>query len=1065
LGEFAAQWVRIVDDVKERGMGNGISNGDGAFGVKILDRFMLRVPSRPVAASRPGETVAAGREWIRKAIADPMVREAVTLASADLFRGEAHWIADPDSKKGRRFELAMTRYLERMACRAVPFGLFAGVAVGKMAGGAKPEAPAGRHCGHARTVRPDAAWLEWAQERAMELEGVRRGLKYQANPTIHKVGAHFVYAWTTPDGGEAREGHAYRTRRIEANAALEQTLELTRNPLLYGEIVNGLLDDGDDPADAMGFLDELIANGVLVPDFGRVVCGDAVRDLVATLERSGEAGALFARGLEPALKAIAGLAKEAQGRGVVAYEDALATGGEMFAGWRVDNAFQVDAVADVQGLVLDEDEVRGLLDRVNRVLALLDRGMRDRHPLAKFAERFQARFEDGSVPLLQAVDEDFGLGNGILPDGSVRPTLLDGMPAAQRSVTTRKDVRPMDRWLFDLARKAERDGLATVELDLRELALAAGVRPGEVVNPDGCTGVALVQHTLEGWVFCGHWYAHYGNPLSRFSHLGADFHALIKDSVSMGWDRDDEIAEIVHHPGGRPGNVCGRLACGKRGIALMGRSADSMEMLRLDDLLVSCENGKVILRNVLDGRKVIPRHMSVHMDSALGGLGPYAFLVAAGRESRISGWSWGRLGELLTVMPRVTHEGVILAPQRWQIGIEGMPKAQAGQEAREAWFGRIVAKYSLPDKFLWRENDSDRILPVALGSPLSVSAFLGAIRDWERTLTLDEWLEPAPTVTDAQGNPYRCEFAIPFGIPDPTPVKVGDPKADVITRPRGERAFPPGSEWGYIKAYGREMAQDALARGLFVDTFPEAMARGLVDRAFFVRYQDADGPHLRIRYRMAPGTDQGGFTNQILRLASGLSPCSMPPRIVMDTYVREIERYGGSAEWMDLAERVFTADSLALAKLAATLDRENAPDAVPGIILGYLEACGLAGDGARNFVDAAAEGYGLEFGLESDEGKAWLGRFIRKRRSDGAARLGIAEKGRLAVKNALGNLLPEIDSAKQGLVGAWPDVVGAYIHMSVNRFLASDQRLCEGLGYHVLSKELASEAARGLPRG
>ena len=82
------------------------------------------------------EVEAADRELLRarlrKLVERPEIRDALFVASPSLEAGLESWRRDPDSKKGRRAEQALVRYLYRMAARATPFGLFAGCSLGRL---------------------------------------------------------------------------------------------------------------------------------------------------------------------------------------------------------------------------------------------------------------------------------------------------------------------------------------------------------------------------------------------------------------------------------------------------------------------------------------------------------------------------------------------------------------------------------------------------------------------------------------------------------------------------------------------------------------------------------------------------------------------------------------------------------------------------------------------------------------------------------------------------------------------------------------------------------------------
>src|SRR5581483_4821550 len=65
-------------------------------------------------------------EWVR----DPLVREALFLASPSLEESLEHWERDPASERGQKVEGSLVKYFARSCSRATPFGLLAGVALG-----------------------------------------------------------------------------------------------------------------------------------------------------------------------------------------------------------------------------------------------------------------------------------------------------------------------------------------------------------------------------------------------------------------------------------------------------------------------------------------------------------------------------------------------------------------------------------------------------------------------------------------------------------------------------------------------------------------------------------------------------------------------------------------------------------------------------------------------------------------------------------------------------------------------------------------------------------------------
>src|SRR5262249_2321847 len=97
------------------------------------------------------------RDWLREGWSWESFADAVALASPVLAGQVSKACAGPpvEPRQLRRIVLSVARYVLRMTGRATPFGLFSGIAPGRLDEGAVT-----RWGGHHRaTVRLDAEWL------------------------------------------------------------------------------------------------------------------------------------------------------------------------------------------------------------------------------------------------------------------------------------------------------------------------------------------------------------------------------------------------------------------------------------------------------------------------------------------------------------------------------------------------------------------------------------------------------------------------------------------------------------------------------------------------------------------------------------------------------------------------------------------------------------------------------------------------------------------------------------------------------------------------------------------
>ena len=91
--------------------------------------------------------------------------------------------------------------------------------------------------------------------------------------------------------------------------------------------------------------------------------------------------------------------------------------------------------------------------------------------------------------------------------------------------------------------------------------------------------------------------------------------------------------------------------------------------------------------------------------------------------------------------------------------------------------------------------------------------------------------------------------------------------------------------------------------------------RELIDRWFFIRYADPE-PHLRLRFHAKEAEHIQAALAHSLSWSMQLARSGQIQRYMLDTYEREVERYGGLAA-IDLLEQVFMVDSVITSNLIA----------------------------------------------------------------------------------------------------------------------------------------------------
>ena len=105
------------------------------------------------------------------------------------------------------------------------------------------------------------------------------------------------------------------------------------------------------------------------------------------------------------------------------------------------------------------------------------------------------------------------------------------------------------------------------------------------------------------------------NLLSRFAHLDTEIEKLVKDISRKESElvADGILAEIVHLPGSRVGNILSRPHLREYEIVYLANS-DLVEekKIYIDDLMLSYRGGELVLRSKRLNRRIIPRLTSAH---------------------------------------------------------------------------------------------------------------------------------------------------------------------------------------------------------------------------------------------------------------------------------------------------------------------------------------------------------------------------------------------------------------------------------------------------------------------
>ncbi|MBU3748870.1 MAG: lantibiotic dehydratase, partial [Mycobacterium sp.] len=514
--------------------------------------FVLRAPLLPWEEL---DRLRVDPHYAHDLAARPAVTEALHLASPALLRRWAAGAPDP------RMTAAVTAYLVRMCSRATPFGLFASCATG-MVGDTTALVVDGID-GTMRHSRPDTAVLATLVERLLADPQTRARMIVEPNSSRYRAAG----AWRLIDS-RVHDGHrSHHLVVVEDDAALQSALRAASGGATVDAVVEAVSSEtGFDPDEVRGYVDALVDAQVLTAMAEPAVTGpEPLAHVTAALRRQGFADTVEV--LDRVAAELTALDAAGLGNRPDAYAALSETLLELAGGGDESRLVQVDLHRAGSGLTLGGDVVRQLAEGI----ALLHRvaPTAQNASLHRFKEAFRARYEDRAVPLMEALDEEMGVGfNPSKHPAADQSPLLAGIDLG--GLPPDGSFTPRDAVLLDLLIRTRESGVASLELDADTVARLATAE--QLPLPDA---LAVTATVLDDGIEILNVYGPSGAQLlGRFCHGDPRLAAAVREHLRAEEAKAPGVvfAEVVHLPEGRIGNILARPVLRDHELVLLGRS-------------------------------------------------------------------------------------------------------------------------------------------------------------------------------------------------------------------------------------------------------------------------------------------------------------------------------------------------------------------------------------------------------------------------------------------------------------------------------------------------------------
>lgn len=1050
--------------------------------IHSFNKFVYRIPAYPLETLTAQEHAADIDAFLANIFQQPSFMEAMYMASPE-FTKEIPLFLDgtiSEIKRLNKFRNTALKYIGRMASRPTPFGLFSGCAVGTF--GEENNITPHPVQSLVPKVRIDMGLLtSFAEYLVTNLE-FRKVIRFYSNNTIYQYGEKYRYVEFSNREGEK----LYNLSTFESNEYIDQVLSISKKGASFNDYENLLVSDEVAPEDVQEFINDLIHSKILISELEPYMTGieydqqlfNILADKLENQELAGDTRQALEKYhhiFTTVRTQIRHIEEDTTPAGQQRYEDIIATLRQLDLQYPVKHYLQLDsyvAQAD-EHPTLSNEILKDVIEGVSVITRFT------RHAgipaLVELKRKFSERYEGQRVRLSEVLDPEAGLGYGNANNEMLDITpFVDDMPVSlppsdgRRSLPWQSDIHGLFlRKALEAARKGERVArLTKADIELLKQKV-------ELLPPTFNAYVSISydengKHQIN--------YHQVGSSsasclLGRFGFLDKKMESLVQEihDYEAAHYPGKIVAEINHLSETRVGNVMLRPKTRAYEICYVTKSNIQEEgKIELNDLSLFLRNNKLVLYSESLQQEIVPRLSNAH-NYYKDTLPVYKFLSDL-QEEESNGYlslviDIGPIPELVDFIPRIQYRNFIIWPAHWYIPTDDIRQFyELPPETFLPGIQEFLKQRNLPECFYLTNREND--LFVDSTNIHSLRILLDEIKGHTRFAIKECLIQRGDRslIANEHGG-FLHELIVPLyrdaeKKPGDRPVQPEELPALYDKGNDLKRTFYPGEEWVYFKLYAGVKVNEKIATTSLAPFIQFLRDNGMIDSWFFIRYTDP-GFHLRIRMHLTHRKHYGAVVEHFVAYLKDYLDSNTVKNLVLDTYTRELERYGNELTLQ--AEKIFSLDSDLSLKLLDEIENRNLGSfkwlIALGIVETYLEAFDLDQEGKLNFTKRIRDVFAREFNANKMQRR----HFSAKYRDNKNVIEDFLEKG-VINNETQGWLLDTLREFRDQLAKIYAvhysqltpkestDYLNSFIHMSVDRFFSSKNRLHEYALYSLLEQ-------------
>ncbi len=1046
--------------------------------IKSFNRFVYRIPAAPIETLVNPLAAADVESYLRSVFSQPFFMEALFMASPE-FTNEIPGFMEgkiTEPKRLSRFRHTALKYIGRMASRPTPFGLFSGCSVGKFEKDNQicPDSSVSL----SPKLRLDMGLLTSFAEYIFRDPELRRTLRFYSNNTIYRFGKKNRYVEYVIKEGEK----LYNLASFEPNEYIDQILSLSAKGAGFSDYYQLLVSEDISEADIDEFVNELIDSKILISELEPWMTGTEYHEQLYSILReknelalSGKAKDFYSKSLQVfdrVWNKMQEISEDPVAKGPHRYQAIIDELKNLDFSFSFKHYLQLDSAVKQgsQMATLDEAILKDISEGVSIVTRFASHSSNG--SLQEFKKKLQAKYEGQRVRLVEVLDPEAGIGYGNLSNEMLDITpFVDDMPVGSSRPVERRSLSWHSEQHGLLLRKtmeAQKANQTAVQLSKQDIEV---LKPKTELLPPTFNAFVTVffdekgQHQI---------YFHQVGAtsasclLGRFGFLETDIRELIRDIQQREADYypGKIVAEINHLSESRAGNVMLRPRTREYEICYLTKSNKPEEgQIDINDLYLQLHNGKLLLYSASLDKEIVPRLSNAH-NYYKDTLPVYRFLSDLQEEDG-DGYlalvtDMGSIPELVDFIPRVSYRNFVLWPAHWYIKTDEIRKFfELPDEEFSKAMQAYLSKRNVPEWFYLTNREND--LLVDSSNPYSLRLFVEEIKNHPRFAIKESFHQRNSRflISNSKGN-FLHELIVPFSREPLTHKPAEQPKAAPasVAVPAIQRRFFPGEEWVYFKVYAGVKVSEKILSSAIAPLIEFLKESGVIDQWFFIRYTDPSF-HLRIRLHLTDKKLFGAAVENFNIYFRDYLEAGTIRNITLDTYERELERYGG--ELTLAAERIFALDSDLVVFLLDEIENKRLGSFkwlfAMYIMEKYMEVFGMDEDERLSFSKRIRDLFAMEFNANKMQRRYFSARyrtsmeqidqFLGEHQLEGQSPdwfVRAVHQFTLGLSEIVQQQYATLTRAEK------EDQLNSFIHMFIDRFFSSKNRLHEYALYSLLEQ-------------